>query len=358
MAAAPGPAGGAGYLRRRGRTALVLAGLLAAALPAAGPCGNFETTIEVTSAQERGPGSLRQAIERANEIGDNVRIVSRLPAGSRVTVTAQLPPLKGYGVQLDARGLTLVGGACWRPDGRPGCDGLVVSGPNIVVRGLRAEHFMFDGIAVRGASADHVVIEDCRARENLDDGIGISAKAGKVTVRGCLLEKNGFRTKGKGILVFDEADAELVDNTVRGNRDGVTVSRRARARLLGNRIVENYDKGLGVAGAYVTGRGNRIERNGRPAASGEKPPNGDGLRVTLGSRVLLEQTQIRGNGDAGVVVLDDSTVSLAGAVIEENGGTGVDVRDQGVIELHEVSLARNRGGPFSVAGAGKIVRTR
>ncbi len=336
----------------------VLAAALVVGSVAVGPCQDAGTVIEVTSAEEQGPGSLRAAIVQANALDRSARIVSRLPAGSRVKVTAQLPPLKGYGTEFDARGLTVVGGTCTRPDGRSGCDGLVVSGPRIVVRGLRAERFMFDGIAVRGAEADDVLIEQCQARGNLDDGIGISAQAGVVTVRGCVLEGNGFRTKGKGILVFDRADARLIDNTIRGNRDGVTVSRKARARLEGNRIVENYDKGLGVAGAYVTGRGNRIEKNGRPGTDGEKPPNGDGLRVTLGSRVLLEQTHIRENGDAGVVVLDDSTVSLAGAEIEENGGVGIDVRDKGVIELHEVMVAGNRGGPFTVEDAGRIVRTR
>ncbi len=337
---------------------VILAVVLVVGSTAVGLCQDAGTVIEVTSAAEQGPGTLRAAIAQANELDRSVRIVSRLPAGSRVKVTAQLPPLTGYGIGFDARGLTLVGGTCTRPDGRLGCDGLVVSGPKIVVRGLRAEGFMFDGIAVRGAGADDVLIEQCQARRNLDDGIGISAKAGMVTVRDCLLEGNGFRTKGKGILVFDEADARLIDNTVRGNRDGVTVSRKARARLEGNRIVANYDKGLGVAGAYVTGRGNRIEKNGQPAPGGEKPPNGDGLRVTLGSTVLLEQTRIRENGDAGVVVLDDSTVSLAGAEIEENGGVGIDVRDTGVIELHEVSIAGNRGGPFTIKEAGRIVRTR
>ena len=34
--------------------------------------------------------------------------------------------------------------------------------------------------------------------ENLDDGIGISGGATNIVVSGCVLERNGFRTKGKG----------------------------------------------------------------------------------------------------------------------------------------------------------------
>jgi len=334
----------------------LVAAVVLAGTPIAGPCGRGLPTIEVRSAAESGPGSLRAAIEAANSARRPVRIVSRLAENSVVRIHHQLPTLSAAGTVFDANRLTLVGGGCMRPDGKKGCDGLVLGGSNLLVRRLHARGFTFDGIAVRGRAAKKVVIEECQSRANLDDGVGVSAGASEVVVRRCLLEDNGFRTKGKGVLVFDEASALLEDNTIRGNRDGVTVSRRAQATLLDNRIIGNYDKGLGVAGARAEGSGNRIESNGRGMAGRPPPPNADGLRVTLGSRVELHDTVIRGNGDAGVVVLDDSRVALRGGSVSENRRRGVVARDAALVDLHSVELARNGGRDTEIEGEARIRR--
>src|SRR4029079_3404868 len=124
----------------------------------------------------------------------------------------------------------------------------VVGGPGIVVRRLRTTGFTFDGIAVRGGDAKKVRIESCESFDNEDDGVGISQGASDVVVDGCTLERNGFRTKGKGILVFEYATAQLRNHTIRDIPDGVTVSHRARANLIHNTLDQNFDKGLGVAG--------------------------------------------------------------------------------------------------------------
>jgi len=225
----------------------------------------------------------------------------------------------------------------------------------IAVRDLRATGFLFDGISVRGAATD-VTIENCRMYDNLDDGIGVSSGATKVLVTRCVLERNGFRTKGKGVLVFDYAHAILRDNTIRLNRDGVTVTRGGRAELYGNRIVDNYDKGLGVTGAEVSGADNLIQGNGVEAERGPAP-NADGLRVSADSKVTLRDTDIIGNGDAGVVAMGLSRVELVGGTVSDNAGVGVNVRDSAVVELHGVALDDNRAGPFFLDGAGKLKRS-
>jgi hypothetical protein len=314
-------------------------------------------TVTITSVFSSGPGSVREAIEKANASKHVKRIVSQLIPGTVVHVFRQLPPLVAPGVQFDAAGLTLKGGTCLRPDGRRGCDGLVVGGPGIVVRKLRATGFTFDGIAVRGLDAKGVHIEDCESFENEDDGVGISHGASNVVVERCKLERNGFRTKGKGILVFEYATAELRDNTVRHNRDGVTISRHARAKLLRNSIEENYDKGLGVAGAEASGDGNVIARNGRPAPDGGEPgPNSDGMRITLDSRVELRNTELVDNGDVGLVVLGSSKVKLDGGRINGHKGPGIDAREHAIVELRQVDLAQNGQGEFRLDGEAKLIR--
>jgi len=312
----------------------------------------------VTSTYSSGPGSIRDAIERANRSPSVKRIVSKLPARSVVYVFHQLPPLSAAGVAFDAAGMTLSGATCIRPDGRPGCDGLLVTGPNILVRNLRATAFTFDGIAVRGPEARRARVEACEAFRNGDDGIGISAGATDVLVKGCTLKHNGYRTKGKGVLVFDHATAELVGNTIHHNRDGVTVSRRAVANLIGNTIADNYDKGLGVTGAEARGRDNLIVRNGRPGPQGEPAPNADGLRVTLDGKVSLANTRILDNGDAGLVAIGQAKVCLDGGRIAGNGGFGVHARERADVELIAVTFGNNTRGRTRIEEEAKLVQTR
>jgi len=272
-----------------------------------------------------------------------------------IFVARELPPLLAYGIELDAAGLTLKGGSCVRPDGRKGCSGLVVEGALISVRGLRSTGFLFDGISVRGGATD-VSILDCRAYENLDDGIGISSGATNIVVSGCVLERNGFRTKGKGILVFDYAHAILRGNTIRLNRDGVTVSKGGRAELYSNEITDNFDKGLGVSAGELSGVGNTIARNGLDTGDGPSP-NADGLRVGIDSTVRLRDTTIIDNGDVGVVVMGFSSVVLRGGRIAGNAGVGVNVRDNAVVELLDVKLVDNGGGEFYLKGEGRLKRS-
>jgi hypothetical protein len=311
--------------------------------------------IAITSKLSSGPGSIREAIDKANGSKTRVRIVSELEAGTVVFVARELPALVAYGIELDAAGLTLKGGSCVRPDGRKGCSGLVIEGPLIAIHGLSSTGFLFDGISVRGGATD-VSIRNCRAFENLDDGIGISSGATNILVSGCVLERNGFRTKGKGVLVFDYAHAILRDNKIRLNRDGVTVSKGGRAELYSNEITDNFDKGLGVSAGEVSGVANVIARNGRGQADGA-PPNADGLRVGIDSTVRLRDTTIIDNGDVGVVVMGFSSVVLTGGRIAGNAGVGVNVRDRAVVELHDVELVGNQGGEFYLQGAGQLKRS-
>ncbi len=359
----PAPRGAStGGLRPRLSTPSRCVRLLAAGLAllwTVGPaCAQTLPTIYVTNSQDDGPGSLRQAILDANSAGGGIRIDIDLVDHASIEIKNALPPVAGAGIEIDGRGVTLVSGKeCERPDGRRGCDGLVVTGPSITVRRLKATGFLFDGIAVRGALATGVRIHECECFGNLDDGIGVSDSAANVTIENCVLVRNGFRTKGKGLLIFDSAQVLARNNFIEGNRDGVTVSRRARAVLENNFIINNKDKGLGVSGATVEGRGNRIVGNGVGSAGDGAPPNGDGLRVSLSSSVKLEETAINGNGDRGVIVLDDARVLLTGGTILSNGRVGAVVRDRGYMELRGVTVTDNAQGNFIVEGeSARLVR--
>jgi parallel beta-helix repeat protein len=187
-------------------------------------------------------------------------------------------------------------------------------------------------------------------------------------VEGCLLERNGFRSKGKGVLVFDGSSAVLRGNTIRQNRDGVTVSRRSNVRLLDNLISANFDKGLGVSAASLAGSGNSITLNGlddpamsalsRDAGGTGRPPNRDGLRVGLGSRVELANTIISGNADAGVVVNDDSLLRLSGGRVTDNGSRGVVLHERASVELRGVEIRGHGALDFLVAEGATLTRLK
>lgn len=289
------------------------------------------SVLEIRSPFSTGEGSIGAAIEAANASTRPTRIVSRLAPGTVVEVSRELPPLEGRDVTLDAAGLVIRGTDCIRVDGRRGCSGLVVTGQRIVINDIAATGFLFDGIAVRGAR--DVTIRGGRFFENSDDGIGISYAASEVTVENCLLENNGFRTKGKGVLVFDGSRAVLRDNRIVGNRDGVTVSKHSHAVLERNDILDSYDKGFGVAGASAEGSSNRIIRSGAGTSPLGAAPNADGIRVTIDSTVKLSDSTIVGSGDVAVFASGTSRVELNGLVLSANGGGEVRVADDAVVVM-------------------------
>ncbi|MBI5504066.1 MAG: right-handed parallel beta-helix repeat-containing protein [Deltaproteobacteria bacterium] len=320
----------------------------------------------MTSSADSGDGSLRAAIESANAAArplfpeEDARsraqraltIELALAADQAIVLSRALPEIEGPGTLLDGGGATIrQAGDCRRADGRRGCDGIVVVGPGITVRRLRIAGFLLDGVSVRGGSARDAFIEDVHAIDNRDDGIGVSAAAGPVRIERCLLMGNGFRTKGKGILVFDDSRATIRDSVAVANRDGISVTRRAQARLEGVWIVASFDKGLGVSGGAVRGSDNRIIANGDGAGFFERPPNADGLRVGLAGSADLTSTRIEGNGDAGVVVLDTSSVVLRGGTVRANHGRALVRARTATVHAEGVATAvgvRRRAAPVTL----------
>lgn len=300
--------------RRRPRPSafVPLTGLFLLVLPA------WAGVLRVTSDFDDGPGSLRQAILEANAMPGSTIEVELGDAGL-VVLGRALPALTGADTTLNGGGLTLrEGEGCERPGRKKGCDGLVVAGPGITVRDIDVAGFTFDGVAVRGVAASDVHLEDVTAIDNLDDGIGVSEGASGVRIERCLLMGNGYRTKGKGLLVFSEAEATLSASLVIANRDGVTVTRGSTATLDDVLVVGNFDKGVGLSAGRVVGRRLSISANGLGDTGHGRAPNGDGLRVGLAGEARLADSRISANGDTGVVVLDTSRVHLERVLIDSN----------------------------------------
>jgi parallel beta-helix repeat protein len=307
------------------KTAALVVAIVLATAPA-----SRAATFVVTSSADRGEGSIREAIDSANSApGSKIEVAG----GSDVEIIIDdaLPEISARGTVFDGRGATLREGPdCRRRGGRRGCDGLVVTGPAVVVVHVRAAGFTFDGISVRGAAARGVRIAHVEAIDNLDDGVGVSERAGPVTVEHALLMGNGFRTKGKGLLVFSDATATLRDSIVVANRDGVTVTRGSDVELERVLVVGNYDKGIGISAGRVRGRELGVYANGR--IEDAPGPNGDGVRVGLAGSVELSRCRVSGNGDTGVVVLDTSSATLRGCNVEGNLGSQTEAAPGAILD--------------------------
>ncbi|HYC55007.1 MAG TPA: right-handed parallel beta-helix repeat-containing protein [Candidatus Binatia bacterium] len=329
--------------------AIAAAAVVMTAAPAAA------ATLLVTSAADAGQATLRDAIEQANASDDAATIQIRIGADEVIEVASALPEIAAEGTVLDGGGATLrEGPGCSRSGGKEGCDGIVVTGPRVTVRNLTSAGFTFDGVSVRGARASHVRVHDVVAVDNLDDGIGVSDAAGPVLVERCLLMGNGFRTKGKGLLVFDNSEATLRDSLVVANRDGVTVTKNSDVRIERSIIVGSFDKGLGAGDAGITGTDVLIAANGTGDEFEAEVPNGDGLRLSLRSKAKLTNARIDGNGDSGVVAIDGSRVELSGGSIAGNGGHGVLAGRDAVVRASGVVIENNAKGAVQTTEGGKV----
>ncbi|HYB97876.1 MAG TPA: right-handed parallel beta-helix repeat-containing protein [Candidatus Limnocylindrales bacterium] len=336
---------------RRLPRAIAAAAACACVLAAAPSSGE---TLRVTSAADSGAGSLRAAIEEANLAEEPATISIAIDAADAIIVESALPEITADGTVIDGGGATIrEGPGCVRPGGKAGCDGLAITAAHVTVRNLTAAGFTFDGVSVRGAKANHVTIRDVVALDNLDDGVGVSAAAGPVLVDRCLLMGNGFRTKGKGLLVFDHAEATLRDSVVVANRDGVTVTKNSHVRLERSIIAGSFDKGLGAGDARITGTGNLIVANGTGEEFAEKVPNGDGLRLSLAAKAVLTDTHIDANGDSGVVAIDGSMAELRGGSVASNGGFGIVASGDANVQVSGVVVEDNAKGAVSTRQGGR-----
>ena len=97
--------------------------VVACVLALASPGAVRAETFTVTSTNDSGPGSLRQAITSANASSDtSSTIVFSLPAGSTIVLSSQLPPVDTPTLIFDATsgpGVTIDGSAAIITDSGP-----------------------------------------------------------------------------------------------------------------------------------------------------------------------------------------------------------------------------------------------
>ena len=147
----------------------------------------------VTTLADSGPGSLRDALSKADRDGGTIRfavggeiaLLSGLDVPNRTTIDGSSAP---------APGITLLGESA----GAGGTGVLNLYQSNVIVRGLRIRNGMNDGIHVvprLGETVENIVVDHCSITGSHDGGIDITGRGGfqvtDVTIVANYLAGNG-----------------------------------------------------------------------------------------------------------------------------------------------------------------------
>lgn len=260
-----------------------------------------EPRFVVTTTEDSGPGSLRFAIEEANESDlchpvFLCRIEFAIDSADVPTITpvTPLPPITANGVVVDGGGkIELSGRSCHE------CNGLEIrkpsgaSGASILLLGMVINDFDNAGVSV----------------------IGPDVSAG---VRSSLIgtDPTGTRARpnGRGVWLQDVSYASVVSSVISGNHgDGITVE-RATAAVSYNKI--GTDRGglapLGNGGNGVVSRG-AMSMEGNLVAFNRL----NGVRVPRpGSQNWLFGNAIHSNGALGIDMGEDGVTERGDNVVD------------------------------------------
>ncbi len=286
-------------------TAAALLVLSAAASLAAEP-------VSVTSLDDAGPGTLRDALGHANRQGGAT--VTFQVAGT-IVVRSPLPALRAGATVVDGCTAPGVVELLRDPAVTTSFDGLRIESADNVIRCLAVRGFLRDGISVVGAGARNNLVESTTVTGSGDDGIGVAYGA-EATLRRNVVTGS----TNKGVLVFQGSAATVEGNTLAGNLDGVSVT----------------------SGSTATIEANAAENNGD-----------NGISVKTGSRALIRGNVVRVNQGIGIWLRDpDTAAAVLANAVDRNGSHGVGVRSGVHAEVSDNVVTANGGaGLWMQAGA-------
>ncbi len=296
--------------------------------------------FEITTADDSGPGSLRQAIEDANAIdgphtitfapglaGETISLESPLPTieedlslqGSEVTLSGagEHACLSFNSVDLEIDGLTIRD--CYSVYGAA----VYGTGGNLVVRNatLTNNSAYYDGGAIEMFEGYSLLIEDSVIANNSSDGVGGGVAATAVndtTIVGSTISDNSAIDNGGGVAVKYGYEASIVDSTISGNDAGGNGGGLALDTAFGAQLdAVEVSANSADFGGGVFARGNLHLHSGS-VIENNTATEGGGLAV-LGSYGGGPTPQVDGRGLAapGVVIED---VTIAGNSAEFGGG--------------------------------------
>jgi uncharacterized repeat protein (TIGR01451 family) len=222
--------------------------------------------LRVTTAADDGPGSLRQAIHRANdECNETINCKVLFANGIRsIEPLTELPWINAENLTLIGNDITIDGGKLAAGDGLT-----IASNGDGLLRGFIIRGFPGDGVVVRrfGYAPNYLSRRAIVGNEIVDNG-------------------------GRGVVVItdngESANTDIVANVISGNgRSGVSVASGTGIRVTGNRIGVSAQGGAmpnGASGVYAAANssveleGNTIAFNAHAGAGTDRNAMWIGLR--------------------------------------------------------------------------------
>ncbi len=290
----------------------------------AAPPYQLQGALLVTSRNDSGPGSLRQALLDAQP-GDTITFDPGVfPPGSPATITLNtpLPELSQGSLTLDASdaGAILDGSAIVDP----GANGLDVSSNENIIQGLQILNFPNAAVGLRGGAQDNAIGGDPGTgsgplgQGNLlggegSFGVGLwDAGTSSNTITGNYIgtDLNGITASGlsrDGVHINGASHNQVTDNLISGNsQSGVYICCGAQNNIIDGNLIGtdatglvalgNLESGVVVdqaAGANVIGPGNLIAHNGIHGVEVRTP---DALGNTI------TRNSIHDNGESGIAL--------------------------------------------------------
>jgi hypothetical protein len=308
----------------------------------------FAATFTVTTLNDSGPGSLRQAILDADSNGGGTDVIN-FSIGSGVQTISPLSPLPIIHERIIIDGTTQPGYA-----GKPIIEiegsragtraGLLIFAGFSTIKGLVINRFNADGISMSDTNGNIIegnfIGTDVTGSIDLgNSGHGITSQPfiGFHVIRGNLISGNGGNgiNLGLGLTNFIEDNFIGTDATgtyALGNALNGIMARMGTATAQRNVISGNGQNGISSDGQNLF-QGNLIGTD----ATGLRPIGnaGHGLRVAfdqVGGLNDGEGNTVAFNGGVGVLVAHRASVPTAilSNSIYSNGGLGIDIDGDGV----------------------------
>ena len=272
--------------------------------------GSGASTLVVTNANDSGPGSLRAAIQHANDPGPRDTITFNIPGAGvhtiRPTTVNGLPSLN-QPVVIDA---TTQPGYSGTPlieiSGEDAglVSGLVINAGNTVIRGLAINRFQIHGISVPAGTGNiieaNVIGTNPAGTSALPNaGNGIDIRAGSHRVGGSTAAARNV-ISGNQLHGIEISGNTANGNQVLGNYIGTNVAGTA---ALGNTLVGveiNQGASNNSIGGSTTGAGNVLAGNGW-----------DGVRIwSAGSNGNVIQGNMIGTNVTGTAAIANGTYGI------------------------------------------------
>ncbi len=254
--------------------------------------------VTVTSGNDRGPGTLREALFIAAAADGEVTISMKVPT---ITLATPLPPI------ANAHGIRLVGAEQGTAiDGSSLANSAIldVAGANVSIEGLRIRNCKSSGIVLR---ADRFKLQ-ATALESCDVGIDVAENAQQV-----LIERNRFANNRVGVrFTASNRNALVVKNEFTEHRDaGIWAVRSEpdqRGASIGIRENRFNKERIGILTANVSVL---VERN-------EMADSQEAAMQLMGAGAVARNNRISGGAAMGIVA-----ENAQGVVLEQNEFNGI-----------------------------------